>query len=117
MRTKQMIAPFLVGMMLTAASYAGTSDVADAAMKRDQAAVRMLLGKKADVNAPQADGATALHWAVYHEDVALVDELLGAGANVMAANREGEDRQFGVVNVQPDYAAGGSGLEASRATR
>lgn len=36
---------------------------------------------------------------------------------MMAANREGEDRQFGVVNVQPEYAASGSGLEASRATR
>ncbi|MBV9493222.1 MAG: 5-deoxy-glucuronate isomerase [Acidobacteria bacterium] len=33
---------------------------------------------------------------------------------MMAAIREGEDRQFGVVNVQPEYAAGGSGLEASR---
>ena len=33
---------------------------------------------------------------------------------MMAANREGEDRQFGVVNVQPEYAQGGSGLEASR---
>jgi len=33
---------------------------------------------------------------------------------MMAAIREGEDRQFGVVNVQPAYAAGGSGLEASR---
>jgi 5-deoxy-glucuronate isomerase len=33
---------------------------------------------------------------------------------MMAAVREGEDRQFGVVNVQPDYASGGSGLEASR---
>jgi 5-deoxy-glucuronate isomerase len=32
---------------------------------------------------------------------------------MMAANREGVDRQFGVVNVQPEYAAGGSGLEAS----
>jgi 5-deoxy-glucuronate isomerase len=32
---------------------------------------------------------------------------------MMAAIREGDDRQFGVVNVQPDYAAGGSGLEAS----
>jgi 5-deoxy-glucuronate isomerase len=32
---------------------------------------------------------------------------------MMAANREGDDRQFGVVNVQPEYAAGGSGLEAS----
>lgn len=33
---------------------------------------------------------------------------------MMAANREVEDRQFGVVNVQPEYAAGGSGLEASQ---
>lgn len=33
---------------------------------------------------------------------------------MMAANREGDDRQFGVVNVQPEYAAGGSGLEASQ---
>lgn len=33
---------------------------------------------------------------------------------MMAAMREGEDRQFGVVNVQPEYAAGGSGLEAAR---
>lgn len=31
---------------------------------------------------------------------------------MMAAVREGEDRLFGVVNVQPEYAAGGSGLEA-----
>jgi 5-deoxy-glucuronate isomerase len=33
---------------------------------------------------------------------------------MMAAHREVEDRQFGVVNVQPEYAQGGSGLEASR---
>jgi 5-deoxy-glucuronate isomerase len=32
---------------------------------------------------------------------------------MMAANREGIDRQFGVVNVQQEYAAGGSGLAAS----
>lgn len=34
---------------------------------------------------------------------------------MMAANREGEDRQFGVVNVQPEYATGGSGIEAGQA--
>ena len=33
---------------------------------------------------------------------------------MMAANREKDDRQFGVVNVQREYAQGGSGLEASR---
>ena len=31
---------------------------------------------------------------------------------MMAAIKEGEDRQFGVVNVQPEFAPGGSGLEA-----
>ena len=34
---------------------------------------------------------------------------------MMAANRELEDRQFGVVNVHPDFATGGSGLDAGRA--
>jgi 5-deoxy-glucuronate isomerase len=33
---------------------------------------------------------------------------------IMAAHREVEDRQFGVVNVQPEFDQGGSGLEASR---
>ena len=34
---------------------------------------------------------------------------------MMAANREGVDRQFGVVNVQPEFAGGGSGLEKGQA--
>src|SRR3954471_21879001 len=33
---------------------------------------------------------------------------------MMAAHREVEDRQFGVVNVQPGFDKAGSGLEASR---
>jgi 5-deoxy-glucuronate isomerase len=35
---------------------------------------------------------------------------------MMAAHRERDDRQFGVVNVHPDYAAGGSGLDPGKAT-
>ena len=49
----------------------------------------------------------------YHPNVAAP----GGSINflwMMAANREGVDRQFGVVNVQPEYAKGGSGLEASQ---
>jgi ankyrin repeat protein len=53
---------------------AGKSDVADAAMHGDKAAVRELLARKADVNTPQGDGATL---------------LIRAGADVKAANREG----------------------------
>jgi 5-deoxy-glucuronate isomerase len=49
----------------------------------------------------------------YHPNVAAP----GGSINflwMMAANREGVDRQFGVVNVQPEYAQKGSGLEASQ---
>jgi ankyrin repeat protein len=68
---------------------AGRADVADAAMNGNKAAVRTLLAQKADVNAPQADGATALHWAAYRGDKELADMLIRAGANAKAANREG----------------------------
>ena len=66
---------------------AGPSEVADAARRGDRAAVQKLIQQKADVNAPQVDGATALHWAVYREDAALVDLLIRARANVSAVNR------------------------------
>jgi hypothetical protein len=67
----------------------GKSDVADAAMKGDVTTVRALIAKKVDVNAPQNDGATALHWAVFRGDAELANLLIRAGANVKAANREG----------------------------
>jgi ankyrin repeat protein len=75
--------------MAGAASAASKSPVADAASKGDRAAVRTLIQQKADVNEPQVDGATALHWAVYREDGELVDMLVRAGANVKVENREG----------------------------
>jgi ankyrin repeat protein len=80
----------VVALVSTATVGAATrSDVADAVMRGDTAAVRALIAQKADVNAPQADGATALHWAVYREDLATTDLLLQAGAAVKVANREG----------------------------
>jgi ankyrin repeat protein len=65
------------------------AEVADAAMQRDTAAVRSLLRSRADVNAAQADGATALHWAAYHGDADLAETLLDSGANPSVANRNG----------------------------
>jgi len=66
-----------------------SSPIADAAMRGDTTAVKSLLSQKSDVNAPQADGATALQWAAYRNDLALADQLIAAGANVKAANRNG----------------------------
>jgi ankyrin repeat protein len=78
---------FLVASIASLA--AGRSDVADAVMRGDHAAVRDLVEQHADVNAPQADGATALHWAAFRSDKEMVDLLIRAGANAKAANREG----------------------------
>jgi uncharacterized protein len=63
--------------------------VADAMEKMDRAAVRALVQRRIDVNAPQADGMTALHWAAYQDDLESVELLLHGGANVKAANRYG----------------------------
>jgi hypothetical protein len=68
---------------------AASSDVADAAKRGDKAAVRTLLAQKADVNARQPDGDTALHWAAWRDDVELATLLLRAGANANPANLTG----------------------------
>jgi 5-deoxy-glucuronate isomerase len=54
--------------------------------------------------------------AGYHPNVAAP----GGSINflwIMAAHREVEDRKFGVVNVQPEYAGSGSGLESGLAAK
>ena len=78
-------------LILAAASLhaAGPSSLADATEKLNRPAVRALLKQNADVNAAQADGMTALHWAAYHDDQEIAAQLLRAGANVKAANRYG----------------------------
>jgi len=57
----------------------------DAAKNADTVAVRALVQKKADVNAAEPDGTTALHWASYRDDLETVDLLIRAGARVNAA--------------------------------
>src|SRR5580704_359261 len=86
-----MTGSIVVSLCLSVAvlSAAENSAVADAVMRGDHAAVEMLVAQHADVNAPQADGATALQWAVFASDKAMVDLLLRAGANPKAANRDG----------------------------
>ncbi len=71
------------------AAGAGASEVADAAMAGDRAAVRRLLQQGADVNAPQIDGTTALHWTVRADDHETAALLIRAGAALSTANRAG----------------------------
>jgi ankyrin repeat protein len=63
--------------------------IADLAMRGDGAAVLALIKKGVDVNVPQGDGVTALHWAVRRGDMELATALVRAGANAKTATRFG----------------------------
>src|SRR2546426_9821124 len=63
--------------------------LADAVQHGDKKAVLALLKAHADVNAPQGDGATSLHWAAYLDDVETTALLLGAGASAKTPNYYG----------------------------
>jgi ankyrin repeat protein len=78
-----------LAMLLAASSPAANarSPLADAVEKSDRAAIRTLLKQHADVNAPQTDGMTALHWAAYLDDLETAKLLVSA--NAKATNRYG----------------------------
>ncbi|HEX6999306.1 MAG TPA: ankyrin repeat domain-containing protein [Gammaproteobacteria bacterium] len=76
-------------LCLCASTAVAAADLAAAAAAGDAAAVRAELTEGADVNAPSADGSTALHWAVRRNLPEMVDLLLAAGARVDAATRHG----------------------------
>ena len=75
----------------------------DAVKQHDHEAVRALLRQRVDVNAPEGDGATALHWAVYQDDRVLVDLLIAGGARVEVAND---------LQITPLYLASANGSPA-----
>jgi uncharacterized protein len=74
---------------LVVLSSTADSRLAQAVKNGDKSTTAALLQQKVDVNAPESDGTTALHWAVRANDLALVDKLIAAGANVKTANRYG----------------------------
>jgi ankyrin repeat protein len=90
MSVRRLIGACFVFALLSAQTLlAAGSEIADAAMTRSRDTVRSLLQKKANVNAPQVDGTTALHWAARADDLDIADLLIKAGADVSAANRLG----------------------------
>lgn len=81
----------MVALLALGVNVASARDarLVDALMRQDVAAARALLDAGADVNAPQEDGATALHWAAHWDDQEMVSRLLKAGAAVNATNELG----------------------------
>ena len=88
LRTTSLLTAIVLSLTVTPRAAAPAS-IADAAMRGDRADVLTLIKQGADVNAPQGDGVTALHWAARQGDAELVTALVGAGANARAATRLG----------------------------
>ena len=84
---KSVVGTWMV-LLASLVSLAATSDLRliEAVKSKNPDAVSALLKQRADVNVPEGDGATALHWAVHQDDVAMADLLIHAGARVSAAN-------------------------------
>jgi ankyrin repeat protein len=80
---------FAVALFAAGACAAEAGDLAITLKRGDAAAARALLAERADPNDAEADGTTALHWAVHHGDVELARALLAAGARIDARNRYG----------------------------
>ena len=91
MRTRCFAALWLAAMLCVSGLGATGHDapLADAIQRRDTQTVQALLKQHVDVNAPQSDGATALHWAAYLEDAETTALLIRAGARVDTRNDYG----------------------------
>ena len=83
-----------------------SAKLADAAELQQHETLLRLLAAKADVNATQVDGMTALHWAAYHDDSKMSDALLLAGADANAKNRYAvTPLSLACTNGNPDMVA------------
>ena len=69
--------------------HASDNTLIEAVRARDIDTVQALLKQQVDVSAPQPDGATALHWAAYEDDLSLARLLTDAGAVVDPVNDYG----------------------------
>jgi ankyrin repeat protein len=74
-----------------AASVYGANDLrlVSAMKNRDVTSAQTLLKQRVDVNVPDVDGMTPLHWAAHWNELELAKQLLAAGANAKATNRYG----------------------------
>lgn len=90
----------LVLLAMGASAAAGDLRLVEAVKQQNTAAVRGLLQQGLDVNAPQPDGATALHWAAHWADLDTAELLIRAGARVNAVSDLG---------VTPLYLAAANG--------
>ena len=83
------------------------STLADRIEAGDRRAALEMIQRNTPVNAPQADGTTPLHWAVYRVDEELVKALLARGAKADVVNAFGSSPLAEAARVAGMAVAGG----------
>ena len=104
---RPVVALVVLVSLASVASLAAAQDqrLVEAVERQDRDAVRTLLTQAVDVNAPQPDGATALHWAAHWNDLDTATRLIGAGANATAVNELGvTPLSLAALNASPAMA-------------
>jgi ankyrin repeat protein len=97
------VAFLLVSSLGVMQVYAAESLI-DAAKNQNGVLAAELIAEGNEVNARQSDGATALHWAAYRDDLEIVNLLIKAGADAGAVN------DFGVMPLSLACTNGSAGV-------
>ena len=119
---KPIVLAAVITLSLVTLRAAGPASIADAAMRGDRADVLSLIKQGTDVNTPQGDGVTALHWAARHGDAEMVTALVAAGANARATTTFGAftalhlAAERGAASVVKALLAAGAPVDAATST-
>jgi uncharacterized protein len=84
-----LVAVAAAALLASSIALAKTPALVQALKAGDRATALSLARQKTSALAAEADGTTALHWAVRQDDLELVERLIKTGADVQAANRYG----------------------------
>ncbi len=82
----------------------GVPGLIDAARRGDTASITAILKQGAEVNQPDQDGTTALHWAAHRNDLKTAELLIRAGAKAAVVN------QYGVTPISEAAGQGNAAM-------
>ncbi len=107
-----MLTKFFSVLVLSAVLLGAASDgrLSEAAMQGNKELVRSLLKERVDVDGPQGDGSTALHWAAFHDDLDMVKMLLAA-ARMWQEGRNARWRYHAAVHGLHEWQRGDDRLQ------
>jgi ankyrin repeat protein len=114
-RRISLLVAFAVVLVAASSGPRPEDPVVAAARQGDLASLRTLIAQGADVNQPQGDGMTALHWAAMRNDAEAASLLIKAGAALDVGTRLGAHTPLHVASQSGSSAVVRALLESGRA--